>query len=85
LLDRSCILCTSDLAEGLSHSKNDYPILVAGSAGGALKSPGIHVRSANGANTSDVLLSCLQAVGTGVSSVGKDEGLSTSPCKDILA
>jgi Protein of unknown function (DUF1552) len=85
LLDRSCILCTSDLAEGLVHSKNDYPILVAGSAGGALKSPGIHVRSANGANTSDVLLSCLQAVGTGVSSVGKDEGLSTSACKDILA
>jgi hypothetical protein len=84
LLDRSCILCTSDVAEGLSHSSNDYPILVAGGAGGALKTPGVHVRSTSGESTSDVILACMQAVGAGVTSVGAKEGYSTNPCKAIL-
>lgn len=85
LLDRACILCTSDLAEGLTHSSNDYPILVAGGAGGALKTPGVHVRSTSGENTSDVILACMQAVGTGVTSVGAKEGYSTNPLRAILA
>jgi hypothetical protein len=84
LLDRSCILCTSDLAEGLTHSSNDYPILVAGGAGGALKTPGVHVRSTSGENTSDVLLACMQAIGAGVTSVGLNEGASSNPCRAIL-
>jgi hypothetical protein len=85
LLDRSCIMCTSDVVEGLVHSSQDYPILVAGGAGGALKTPGVHVRSGSGENTSDVLLACMQAVGTGVTSVGKDGGLSSNPCRAIMA
>jgi hypothetical protein len=85
VLDRSCILCTSDLAEGLSHSSTDYPILVAGGAGGALKTPGVHVRSTSGENTSDVLLACMQAIGTGLTNVGVDEGASSNPCRAILA
>jgi hypothetical protein len=84
LLDRSCILCTSDVAEGYSHKGEDYPILVAGGAGGALKTPGVHVRSTSGENTSDVLLTCMQAIGTGVTSVGKDESASSSPCRAIM-
>ncbi|HZH04230.1 MAG TPA: DUF1552 domain-containing protein, partial [Myxococcaceae bacterium] len=85
LLDRSCLFFTTDVAEGPAHSTHDYPILVAGRAGGALKYPGVHVRSNSGENTSDVLLSCLQAVGTGVTSVGKDGGYSNRPCSGILA
>lgn len=89
LLDRSCVLCTSDVAEGLDHSIKDYPILVAGKAGGALKYPGIHERGPlagiSGPNASNVLLSCVQAVGTGLTSVGKDSGLSTTPCAAIMA
>jgi hypothetical protein len=89
LLDQSCVLCTSDVAEGLDHSIKDYPILVAGRAGGRLKYPGIHERAplagVNGPNTSNVLLSCMQAIGTGVTSVGKDQGLSSTPCAAIMA
>jgi hypothetical protein len=84
LLDRSCILCTSDVAEGLTHSANDYPILVAGAAGGSLK-PNVHVRSTTGENTSDVLLSCMQAIGTGITSVGLGGGYSSNPCRGIMA
>lgn len=85
LLDNSCLLFTSDVSEGLSHSITDYPILVAGRAGGYLKYPGIHVRSTSAQNTSDVLLTCLRAVGTGVTSVGEAQGLSTTECTAIMA
>jgi hypothetical protein len=73
------------VSEGLTHSSRDYPILVAGRASGFLKHPGIHVRSSTGQNTSDVLLTCLQAVGTGVTSVGKESGISSTPCTAIHA
>ena len=89
LLDRSCVLCTSDVSEGLDHSIKDYPILVGGRAGGALKYPGVHERGPlagiSGPNASNVLLSCLQAVGTGVTSVGSGAGLSTTRCQAIMA
>ena len=84
LLDSSAVLVTSDLTEGLSHSRDDYPILVAGKARGALKTDQ-HYRSTTKGNTSDVLLACMQAVGAGVTSVGKDEGLSTTPLRALLA
>ncbi len=77
VLDNSCVLCTSDLSEGLDHSIDDYPILVAGKAGGALNA-GIHVRGA-GQNTTNVLLSCMKAViGPQITSAGAAEGLSTT-------
>jgi hypothetical protein len=82
VLDNSCVLCTSDVAQGIDHSIDDYPILVAGKAGGALKA-GVHVRG-SGQNTSDVLLSCVQAVGTGLTEVGMNEGYSNTPCTGIL-
>ncbi|HVG57900.1 MAG TPA: DUF1552 domain-containing protein [Hyalangium sp.] len=85
LLDNSCLLLTSDVSDGLSHSVTDYPILVAGRAGGYLKYPGIHIRSPNAQNTSDVLLTCLRAVGTGVTSVGAAQGLSSTECAALKA
>ncbi len=83
LLDQTVVLCTSDVAEGLDHSINDYPVLLAGKGGGTLKS-GYHFRSPSGRNTSDVLMTCLRALGTGASSVGKDAGLSTTPIAELL-
>jgi len=77
LLDSCVILASSDTAEGLAHSINDYPILVAGGGGGALKHPGVHFRG-NGTNTSDVLLTLLQAMDVKVSEFGKDGGKTTS-------
>ncbi len=85
LLDRSAILCTSDVAEGESHSSDDYPIVVAGRAGGFLKYPGVHHRGTTNDNTSDVLLTLLRAVGTGVTEVGAAEGYSNQPCAAIEA
>ncbi|MFO0595021.1 MAG: DUF1552 domain-containing protein [Myxococcaceae bacterium] len=84
VLQNTVVLCTSDVAEGIDHSINDYPVLLAGRAGGALKS-GYHFRSTTGRNTSDILLTALTALGTGISSVGKDSGLSTTPIAELLA
>jgi hypothetical protein len=85
LLDNSCLLFTSDVSDGLTHSVADFPILVAGRAGGYLKYPGIHIRSPSEQNTSDVLLTCLRAVGTGATSVGAAQGLSTTECAALKA
>jgi len=84
VLDNTVVLCTSDVAEGLDHSINDYPVLLAGKGGGALRS-GYHFRSSNGRNTSDILLTCMKALGTGLASVGKDSGYSTTPIAELLA
>ncbi|MFT5359498.1 MAG: hypothetical protein ACI9KE_006741, partial [Polyangiales bacterium] len=82
LLDRCVILASSDLAEGRPHSLADYPILVAGGGGGALRA-GVHYRSAE-ENTSKVLLSCLQAMGLPVSEFGVGGGYVDSACTEIL-
>jgi hypothetical protein len=74
LLDSCAILASSDTAEGKDHTLKDYPILVAGRAGGRLVHPGIHYRSDTGENTSKVLLSVLRAVGCRLDEVGKQGG-----------
>lgn len=83
VLDNTVVLCSSDVAEGLDHSINDYPVLLAGKGGGALKS-GYHFRSTSGRNTSDILLTAVRALGTGITQVGKDQGLSTTPIAELL-
>ncbi|HMI90604.1 MAG TPA: DUF1552 domain-containing protein [Polyangiales bacterium] len=76
LLDRCAILASSDTAEGQPHSIGDYPILVAGKAGGALVHPGVHYRSASKENTSKVLLTLLQAMDLKVTEYGKAGGMT---------
>ena len=87
LLDRSLFLATSDCAEGLSHSNADYPILLAGSAGGALRTPGIHHRAPTTVglkrNTNDVLMTILQAMGSSRTSIG--EGLTRATVDDVVS
>ncbi len=85
LLDNCVWLGTSDCSEGLSHSSNDYPMVIAGHGGGFLKYPGVHHRGSTANNTSDVLLSILRAVGTGVTEVGAAQGYSNRPCAPIEA
>jgi hypothetical protein len=84
LLDSCVILASSDTAEGLVHSINDYPILVAGKGGGALKHPGIHVRG-NGGNTSDVLLTLLQSMDIELAEFGKGGGLTKNTVSALRA
>jgi hypothetical protein len=77
LLDQSIIYLGSDAAEGITHSIFDQPIIVAGGAGGAFKTPGVHYRSPDGENTSDILLRMLQVFDPGATSVGSDIGASS--------
>lgn len=85
LLDQSCVLGVTELANGYNddHGVRNHSIVVAGRAGGALKYPGIHARTL-GRNTSDVLLTAARAVGANVPSVGGGGGLSSTPCTDIM-
>ena len=78
LLDSCAILGSSCVAEGLVHSLTDYPILVAGSAGGALTYPSVHYRSPSAENTSMVLMSMLKAVGVPLTTFGSMGGQVSS-------
>jgi hypothetical protein len=78
LLDSCAILASSDTADGKAHSINDYPILVAGRAGGKLTYPSVHYRSPNGENASMVLMSMLRAVGVPLTTFGGGGGQVTS-------
>ncbi|MEJ7731040.1 MAG: DUF1552 domain-containing protein [Polyangiaceae bacterium] len=69
LLDNSVVFVSSDCSDGWSHDIRDMPILVCGKAGGALKS-GLHLRAANQRNSSDVLLTVLQALVPDATEVG---------------
>ncbi|MDB4973289.1 MAG: hypothetical protein JWN48_1630 [Myxococcaceae bacterium] len=84
LLDNCVIMASSDTAEGLAHSINDYPILVAGGGGGALKHPGVHFRG-NGTNTSDVLLTLLQALDLPITSFGNAGGQTSTTVSALRA
>jgi hypothetical protein len=84
LLDRCAILASSDTADGKGHTIRDYPILVAGKAGGALVHPGVHYRS-NGENTSKVLLTLLRSVGMQLPEFGVEGGRVTEGCSAIEA
>jgi hypothetical protein len=84
LLDSCAILASSDTADGKAHSITNYPILVAGKAGGKLKFPSVHYKS-NGENTSMVLLSVLRSVGLELTQFGTGGGLVSTSCAAIEA
>lgn len=77
LLDHCGVLITSDVNYGRAHTLDDFPIVIAGSANGALKT-GIHYRSPAAENTSKVTLSLARAMGLTLESFGTAEGKSTS-------
>ena len=86
VLDSCAIMASSDTSDGRFHNIRDYPILVAGKAGGFLKYPGIHYRSPTGDEScSTVLLTMLRAVGTGLDRAGDGPGLATTSCTAIEA
>jgi hypothetical protein len=82
LLDSCAILGTSDHSDGSAHSTDDYPVLVAGSAGGALVHPGIHYASP-GEHTNRVLLTLLRSVGVDIPELGDDFARQTDGCSPI--
>ncbi len=61
LLDHCIALGTSDVSEGRTHSLDEFPLLIAGGACGALKT-GMHYRSFAEENANKVVLSMLRAM-----------------------
>ncbi len=75
LLDQGLIYGTSEYGEGWKHSVKELPVLMAGTAGGRLRSQ-VHVRSAGG-NLCTAQLSALRALGLPIESFGWN-GANTS-------
>jgi hypothetical protein len=83
LLDNSAVYSTSCVSESQTHSGLDFPLLVAGKAGGKLKSDQ-HVRLLD-ENVSKVPFSLLTAFGANAASFGDSEGKVTSGVAELLA
>lgn len=83
LLDRCCILGTSDVAGGWDHAMNDFPLLIAGRAGGTLAYPGVHVSLAGDKATRGPL-TCLRAVGAPIATFGSDQFATDQPVAGVL-
>jgi hypothetical protein len=83
LLDNSCVYVTSCTSESQTHSGTDYPLLVAGKAGGKLKSDQ-HLRLLD-ENVSKVPFTLLTALGGAPASFGDGEGKVTSGVAELLA
>ena len=85
LLDSMALLATSDCSDGAAHSVTDYPIVIAGRAGGALVHPGVHYASDDREHTNRVLLSLLRSMGVEVAELGEDDFVETQGLSAIEA
>lgn len=63
----------------------DFPVLIAGRAGGALVHPGVHYNSADREHTNRVLLTLLRSVGVDIAEIGEDNGRQTTGLSAIEA
>jgi hypothetical protein len=84
LLDRMALLGSSDCQLGRDHNNTEFPVLVVGKAGGALKA-GRHYRSTSGESTTKVLITLLQALEMPVASFGAGPLLATQAVPDLLS
>ena len=77
LLDSFAMIASSDHSDGSTHAVNDYPIVIAGRAGGALVHPGVHYAATRGEHTNSVLLTLLRSVGVQVAELGEKDAHQT--------
>jgi hypothetical protein len=75
VLDHCAILGTTDCSYGRQHLLEEYPLIVAGTANGNLKT-GLHYRSPSSENTSRLMLTLARAMGLTLDSFGAAEGKS---------
>jgi Protein of unknown function (DUF1552) len=83
LLDNSCVYTTSCVSESQTHGGTDFPLLVAGKAGGKLKTDQ-HLRLLD-ENVSKVPFSLLTAMGGTATSFGVAEGQVAATVPGLLA
>ena len=84
LLDNCAILGTSEVSLGQTHSILDIPVLIGGSACGALKTDH-HYQSLGGENVSKVLLSLIQAMDINWTEFGHEEGYVDAPLSALFS
>ncbi len=82
LLDACAVLATSEVSLGRTHSLEEMPIVIAGSAAGALRTD-LHVRSVGAESASKVLLSLIRAMDIPATSFGVDEAYVTDAFTEI--
>jgi hypothetical protein len=82
VLDRCCILATSDVAEGLTHSCKNHPVLIAGRAGGALRGD-THYRSTTGETSLKAHLTALRAMGLAADGFGTGAARATETIRAL--
>jgi hypothetical protein len=82
LLDASLVYVTSDTAWGKIHTKAEWPVLLAGKAGGRVRGDG-HFNFQN-ENLSRALLTVAQIMGSTATELGLDGGRVTSALPGIL-
>ncbi|MBL9105384.1 MAG: DUF1552 domain-containing protein [Myxococcales bacterium] len=83
LLDRACILGTSEYGEGWKHSVKETPTLAVGGAAGALRR-GVHVREPGG-NLSKFHLTLLRAIGLDLPTFGFHGGETDEEFPELRA
>jgi len=83
LLDNSCVYATSCVSESQTHGGADFPLLVAGKAGGKLKGDQ-HIRIVD-ENVSKVPFTLLSMMGGTATSFGTAEGQVSSGVSELLA
>lgn len=83
VLDSCLLMATTEVSLGRTHSLDDMPVILAGSACGAIRQD-VHF-AANGANASKVLLTVLRAMDLPAAEVGVDEGRVTESLTEIEA
>jgi hypothetical protein len=76
LLDSSLVYVTSDTAWGKTHGKVEWPVILAGKAGGRLRGDEHHAFP--GDNLSKALLTIAQIMGAPVTEIGLDAGRVTA-------
>jgi hypothetical protein len=76
LLDQSLVYVTSDTAWGKIHTKQEWPVLLAGKAGGKLQGDGHY--NFQGDNLSKALLTAAQVMGSTQTSFGSGAGAVTA-------
>ena len=73
LLDSTVVLATTDVSEGRTHQIDEYPLILAGTACGALRT-GFHYRSKTKENASHLGLSILRAMDVPAATFGAEAG-----------
>lgn len=82
LLDSSLVYVTSDTAWGKVHDRNEWPVLLAGKAGGKLRGNEHH--RFQGENLSRALLTVANIMGDPRTELGLDGGRATAPLPGII-